>query len=80
MQPDNVAEFWEYLCYYDKELNRSDGLLFFIRDFYSVISKKKDKWGEELCEVTMKLRDVLLNMIDNLDQLRETYSENIIDI
>ena len=44
--PKNSIEFWEYLYYFDKEIDCADGLLYFIRDFYRVASlESTENWS-----------------------------------
>lgn len=77
---NNNVEYWEYLCFYDKEFDRSIGLLFFVKDFYTSVAGKSDSWGEDLCEVTTKIRDLLFVLADKLDLMKDTYGEAIINL
>ena len=43
-----MSEYWDYLCYYDRIMERSEGLLVFIRDLYRVILPKRDLWTKDL--------------------------------
>ena len=52
----------------------------FVRDFYRTISYKLDDWCDDLVEITGKIKETLLLIIDKLDRLKETYLEDIIDI
>lgn len=78
-QADPV-EFWEYICFFDGEYGRTDGLVCFIKDFYSVVSMHVDLWPDELIEITAKLKECLLNMVDKLYNLSEAYVGHIFDM
>lgn len=76
----NKSEYWEYFCSYDVELRRNDGLIYFVRDFYRAIGEKLDEWSQELVDITVKIKQQLLVMIDKLDQLKENYLDNLVDL
>jgi hypothetical protein len=79
--PKNEVEYWEYLYNFDKELDCDDGLLYFIRDFYKVASlESNDEWSDELKEITIKLKQTILTVVDSLYNLKATYGTAIIEI
>lgn len=80
MDSTNKGEYWEYFCSYDVELRRNDGIVYFIRDFYRSASGKLNEWSEELIQITVKLKDILLIIIDKLDRLKESYLDDIIEL
>ena len=80
MDSNNKGEYWEYFCSYDVELRRNDGLVYFVRDFYRATSSKVSEWSEELIELTIKIKDILLIIIDKLDRLKESYLDDIIEL
>lgn len=76
----NQNEYWNYFCSYDVQLRRNDGLVYFVRDFYRATASKVSEWSEELIEITRKMKNVLLEIIDKLDRLKESYLDNVIDL
>lgn len=80
LEENNFIEYWQYLCSVDKETGKPDGLLIFIADLYRVLIQKRPFWSEELKLITSKLYDVLMNVIDRLHQLKDTYQQNLIEI
>lgn len=45
---NDLTEYWDYLCSYNKEKDESDGMLFFLRDTFKVLYNKRDSWTEPL--------------------------------
>ena len=71
------VEFWEYMCFYDREYGRTDGLICFIKDFYTTASEHVDDWSDELMHISASLKENLLSMVDKLYYLSEAYAEHI---
>ena len=69
------TEYWEYLCDYDIQYGRCDGLMCFTKDMYSTISRSIDDWPESLLVYTMKIRKILFDLTDRLYELKEGYGE-----
>lgn len=51
-----------------------------MRDFYRATASKVNEWSEELVEITERLKASILEIIDKLDRLKETYLDNLIDL
>ena len=69
------TEYWEYLCNYDIQYGRCDGLMCFTRDMYASIASSIDEWPESLLVYTMKIRKILFDLTDRLYELKEGYGE-----
>lgn len=77
----DYGEYWDYLSQFKKSQNKADGLLHFIYDFYTNIRKSHHKrMSKELVEVTIKIREVLMQMSDDLHRLLETYKSHLKNI
>ena len=74
------TEYWEYLCYYDIEYGRCDGLICFTKNMYSAISEAIDDWPDQLLISTMKVKKKLYELTDKLYALHEGYGNQMIDI
>jgi hypothetical protein len=48
IEQGKMSEYWDYLCYYDRIMEHSEGLVVFIRDLYRVILPKRDQWTKDL--------------------------------
>jgi|LakMenEpi03Aug12_release.lakeMendotaPanAssembly.Ray.scaffolds.fasta_scaffold2861856_2 hypothetical protein len=59
-----MSEYWDYLCFYDKYMDKSVGLVVFIRDLYRVLITKRDQWPKELEEVSESIQSMILSFID----------------
>ena len=78
---NDMCEYWNYLTKFKKSRNKADGLLHFIYDFYTNIRNGHGKkMSKELVEITLKIREVLMMMSDDLHRLLETYKEHLKDI
>ena len=42
IEQGNMSEYWDYLVSYDRTMDRSEGLIVFIRDLYRVLITKRD--------------------------------------
>lgn len=76
----DFSEYWKYLTQFQKSFGRSEGLLHFIKDFYLNVRVNKFKMSEPLQDVTLRIREVLMEMSDDLHKLLETYKTHLIDI
>lgn len=65
-------EYWDYLYYFDKELDHADGLLCFVRDFYAIADDPKE-WKEDLTAITILLRKTLIRVLDKLFNIKLMY-------
>ena len=79
LEEKNYIEYWQYLCSIDKETGKPEGLLIFISDLYRVLIQKRPFWSEELKVITAKLYEILMQIIDKLHQLADTYMTNLIE-
>ena len=77
---NDLTEYWDYLCTYDKDIDESDGMLFFLRDTMREIVKKRDHWSEDLEKVINELYEVILTVIDRMEKLKDEYQGNLTDI
>ena len=68
------------MCSVDRETSKPEGLLIFIADLYRVLIQKRPFWSEELKTITSKLYEILMNMIDKLHMLADTYMTNLIEM
>lgn len=72
------AEYWKYLTQFKKSRNEADGLLHFIADFYSNIKQSQGKrMTKDMVEVTVKIREILMEMSDDLHKLNENYGDSL---
>ena len=74
------AEFWHYFCSFNVELNKNDGLIYFVRDFFIEAGGKVDDWPPELLDICQNMKESILKMMDKLDQMKENYLDTLIDI
>jgi hypothetical protein len=77
---NNKHEYWDYLTKYNKSRDKADGLLHFVRDFYRGVKLHKPKMEKEITEVTVKIRETLSEMSDNLNKLMDTYKDYMIEM
>lgn len=75
-----LSEYWSYLTKFHRSSNTTDGLLSFIRDFYSNVKKNKSKLCKEMVTVTINIRDTLSALSDDLHRLLESYGKHLINI
>ena len=61
-------------------MRRNDGLVYFIRDFFKAVAAKIDDWSEELLDIAVELKAKMLEIIDKLDRLKESYADNLVDL
>ena len=61
-------------------MRRNDGLVYFIRDFFKAVASKIDDWSEELLDIAVELKAKMLEIIDKLDRLKESYADNLVDL
>ena len=62
------------------ELNKNDGLIYFVRDFFIEAGGKVDDWPQELLDICQSMKESILKMMDKLDQMKENYLDTLIDI
>jgi hypothetical protein len=74
------AEYWKYLSQYKKSRKESDGLLHFITDFYKNVRKGTRKMSKEMIEVSVKIKDVLMDLSDDLHKINEMYADHVTGI
>lgn len=74
------AEYWKYLSQYKKSRNESDGLLHFITDFYKNIRNGNRKMSKEIVEVSVKIKEVLMDLNDDLHKINEMYGDHVTGI
>lgn len=70
---NDLTEYWDYLCTYNKDIDESDGMLFFLRDTMREIVKRRDHWSEDLEKVINELYEVILTVIDRMEKLKDEY-------
>jgi len=63
------SEYWKYLSQHKKSRNEADGLIHFITDFYKNVRNASKKMSKELVEVSVKIREVLMDMSDDLHKI-----------
>ena len=61
-------------------MRRNDGLVYFIRDLFKAVAPKIDDWSEELLDIAVELKAKMLEIIDKLDRLKESYADNLVDL
>ena len=61
-------------------MRRNEGLICFVRDFYRAVAYKVEEWCDDLLEITLKIREEMLIIIDKLDRLKDSFSDDLIDI
>lgn len=52
-----------------KSRNEADGLIHFITDFYKNVRNASKKMSKELVEVSVKIREVLMDLSDDLHKI-----------
>lgn len=78
LDESDKTEYWTYLSKFKKSRNEADGLLHFIGDFYSNLKLAQDKrMTKEMIEVTVKIREILMEMSDDLHIINEKYGESL---
>jgi len=55
-------------------------LLHFITDFYKSLREAQKKMSKEMIEVASKIREILMELSDNLHSIKENYGEHIVAI
>ena len=76
----NFREYWDYLYYFDIELDHADGLLCFVRDFYEIAAKMRSEWSEDLSQVTVLLKKTLMRVLDKLFNIKDMYTDSLIEM
>lgn len=74
------SEYWRYLSQYKKSRNEADGLLHFITDFYKSLREAQKRMSNEMIDVASKIREILMELSDNLHQIKDLYSDHIVPI
>jgi hypothetical protein len=75
------SEYWSYLTKFKKSRNEADGLLHFIADFYANLKRSAGKkMSKELVEITVKIREILMDMSDDLSRLNDIYGMFLKDV
>jgi len=54
--------------------------LHFITDFYKNVRNASRKMSKEIVDVSVKIREVLMDLSDDLHKINETYSEHVTGI
>jgi hypothetical protein len=76
----NFREYWDYLYFFDVELDHADGLLCFVRDFYEIAAKMRSEWSEDLSQVTVLLKKTLMRVLDKLFNIKDMYTDSLIEM
>lgn len=74
------SEYWQYLTQFKKSSGKSDGLLHFVIEFYRGVRVNKTRMNKELNEITVKIRETLIQMSDDLHDIYESYKEHLDNI
>lgn len=60
-------------------MRHNEGLICFVRDFYRATAYKVDEYSDDLLDITLKIKELCLVIIDKLDRLKESFSADMID-
>jgi hypothetical protein len=74
---NDFSEYWAYLSKFNKSEGKADGLLHFVIDFYRGVRDTKSKMSKDLIETTVKIRETLMQISDDLHKLLETFKEHL---
>ncbi len=77
---EDQNEFWSYLAKFKKSENRTDGMIVFIVDLYRGIKINKTKMDKDFIEITVRIKETLMKLSDDLHRILEAYRDSLINV